>query len=65
MSKKAIKKKIEAVDPIKYAHIIEKGSVRLNIPSRPLFGETLKDFSIKFNAKILGVAEQIKGAWKA
>jgi hypothetical protein len=64
MSKKSIKKKIEAVDPIKYAHIIERGSIRSNIPERPLFGKTLKDFSMEFNAKILGVVEQIKGVWK-
>ena len=49
-------------DPNKYARTLEEGYK--GIPSRPLFGNTLRDYRETFEAKIQKARLAILAAWK-
>jgi hypothetical protein len=50
-------------DPKEYAYAVEKGYAPQNIPPRPLFGNSLRDYTKTFTAKVVKARQVILAAW--
>jgi len=50
-------------DPNEYAWAVEKGYSPRNIPKRPLFGRTLKEFRPRYKALYDETYKSIRAAW--
>ena len=51
-------------DPKIYTRAVEYGVEQMNIPSRPLFGNSLRDFQSTFRIIVAKARYKILGAWK-
>lgn len=51
-------------DPKIYTRYVEYGVTQMNIPSRPLFGNTLEDFQSTFRIIVTKARFKILEAWK-